>query len=345
MRSLCVLLKLIRAIASAVWLSGCSVLIPGPLETAVGQDQVDLATRAFIDSSSALAYAFYYETEVDVAPVLATANKITGIGNKRTVRLEVKGCPPGARCSLPNPAELGINYSPGINVVTNYVRNGWHLSQLLCRNYLAGLSEKNSAFSAIKKELNIAGGLAQLTMAAAKASARSIAYFGAVEAFVNASLENFGEFEYLTPDQSALQDMVFKAQNALGEYYSGVKVPVTIVEAINAVHRIESQCTRAGLRHLINQALTKSDVQADPVTGALLITGDVTRFNPTVSFADQQNRLLALNAIDRNIKYTQDQLAYWDIRRANGDPDAPATIANLRKQLNQLLQDRARVAF
>jgi hypothetical protein len=193
MRALRVLVKLIPAIGSAAWLCGCAALIPGPLETAVGQDQVDLAIRGFLDSSAILARAFSYEAYVDVVPVRAAANKITGIGNKRTFVLEAN-CPieGQALCSLPHPA------AP-IGAVTNYVRNGWHLSQLLCRNYLAGLSDKNSAFSAIKKEFNIAGGLAQLTMAAAKASARSIAYFGAVEAFVNASLENFSEFEYLTP--------------------------------------------------------------------------------------------------------------------------------------------------
>jgi hypothetical protein len=284
MRPLRVLLKLIPAIASAVWLCGCSVLIPGPLEPAIGQDQVELATRGFLDSSIVLARAFSYRGgEVDIAPVRATANKITGIGDKRTFRVENLVCPTIRTqdglivdnqvpyCSQFNTA---TPYGTRSSIIREYILNGLHLSQLLCRNYLSGLSDKNSAFTAIKKEFNIAGGLAQLTMAAAKASARSIAYFGAVEAFINASLENFGEFEYLTPDQSTLQDLVFKAQTALGTYYTAtVTTPETLVGAIDAVHRIDSQCTRPGLRHLINRSLAGVQVTTNG-DGSLTVSGD-----------------------------------------------------------------------
>jgi hypothetical protein len=314
MRSLRVLLKLIPAIASAVWLSGCSVLIPGPLEPAIGQDQVELATRGFLDSSIVLARAFSYRGgEVDVAPVRATANKITGIGDKRTYRVEGLICPAGAvmdnvvveqvpYCSQFNTA---TRYGTRSSIIREYILNGLHLSQLLCRNYLAGLSDKNSAFTAIKKEFNIAGGLAQLTMAAAKASARSIAYFGAVEAFINASLENFGEFEYLTPDQSTLQDLVFKAQTALGTYYTAtLTTPETLVGAIDAVHRIDSQCTRAGLRHLINRSLAGVQVTTNG-DGTLSVSGEQLKLFETAPPA-------VLDQLEKQFQHVNDLRAARD---------------------------------
>jgi hypothetical protein len=312
MRSLCVLLKLIPAIASAVWLSGCSVLIPGPLEPAIGQDQVELATRGFLDSSIVLARAFSYQGgEVDIAPVKAAANKIIGIGDKRTYRVEALVCPPPRTPDgqlLPyhppycSQFDAATPYGTRASIIREYILNGLHLSQLLCRNYLAGLSDKNSAFTAIKKEFNIAGGLAQLTMAAAKASARSIAYFGAVESFINASLENFGEFEYLTPDQSTLQDLVFKAQTALGAYYATTgTAPETLVGAIDAVHRIDSQCTRPGLRHLINRSLAGVQVKADPGDGTLMVSGTdkLGAFDtvPPGAIKELENTFLHLNQL------------------------------------------------
>jgi hypothetical protein len=146
-------------------------------------------------------------------------------------------------------------------------------SRLVCRNYLAGLSEKNDLFEALKKQFNITGGLAQLALEIAKASARSIAIVGAAQSFVNSTIDNLAEFSFLTPDQAALQDMVEKAQNIYAAYYLNEKPPASFAEAINAVHNIEYQCTRAGLRHLISRALQASEFSIDPATGTLKTAG------------------------------------------------------------------------
>lgn len=228
-------------------------------------------------------------------------------------------------------------YGTRSSIVRDYILNGLHLSQLLCRNYLAGLSDKNSAFTAIKKEFNIAGGLAQLTMAAAKASARSIAYFGAVESFINASLENFGEFEYLTPDQSTLQDLVFKAQTALGAYYTTTATaPETLVGAIDAVHRIDSQCTRPGLRHLINRSLAGVQVKADPGDGTLMVSGTdklgVFDTAPPELINALKNRLIEINNLrtdrDKRQRELQNCVAAAAAAAAAGAP-VPACYARI----------------
>ena len=219
----------------------------------------------------------YKRAFVDEAPVSSAAGKITGIGNKRRIVLAGVNCDysSGDICPQYNPKNYAtglVEFKDSKSIIINYIRNGSQLSQILCRNYLAGLSDKNSAFSALRKQFNITGGLAELTMVAAKASARSIGYFGAAESFVNATLENFGEYEYLTPDQSTLQDLVYKSQNALDAYYTGTNVPTTIAGAVNAVHRIDSQCTRAGLRHLINRSLSNITMTPE-ADGTLTVKG------------------------------------------------------------------------
>lgn len=324
-------------------LSGCSALLPTPPEAAVGDDQVALAVHAFVDASAMLARAYSYRNAyADDSPVSSAASRITGIGSKRRVTLAGLSCDykNNSLCPqyLPNPSGF-VEFKDSAAVIRNYVKNGSQLSQILCRNYLAGLSDKNSAFTALRKQLNITGGLAELTMVAARASARSIGYFGAAETFLNASLENFGEYEYLTPDQSTLQDLVFKSQNALDTFYTSKQPPTTVAEAVNAVHRIDSLCTKAGLRHLINRSIANINIVSD-ADGTLKVTGsdDLKLYNRDYSAAKYLSVTNDLNRLG-------DELSVLKAKRKANPSDAAILtkieekrqeIADKKKELVEL---------
>ena len=284
----------------------------------------------------------YKDAYVDDVSVRASANRITGIGNKRHLELT------GLNCSVKNGELCGqFNTSPAVlsavvsqdAIIKSYVTGGWNLSQLLCRNYLAGLSEKNNAFASLRRELNISGGLAQLTMAAAKASAKSIAYFGAVESFINSSLENLGEYEYLTPDQSTLQELVYKSQTALGNYYTVTSPPKSLIGAINAVHRIDSLCTRAGLRQLINRSIANIGVTAQD--GSLKITGD--QLAPYV-VPRPQGPIIKQQQIVTDLEY---QVSFYYNRTVDSrfsETDRNFALSKTDELMNRLLAQRKKLA-
>lgn len=259
---------------------GCSAFRVTNPDSLVAGDQVGFAVKAFMDASVRLLEFYgYSDAAVSATPVAAQTNRLTGIGNKRDYSLIGFNCTPYASvnpCPYVSPPGTSQNFVATKDALINeYVYTGWQTAQILCRNYLAGLSEKNSAFEAIRKELNISGGLAQLTMQTALAGGRAIAYFGAAQSFLNATLDNFSDYEFLTPDQAALQDLVLLAQSKLAYYYLTTVEghPIGLVGAINAVHTIEFQCTRPGLRRLISRAVVTGQPKVE-------IGGVVTMVQP-----------------------------------------------------------------
>jgi hypothetical protein len=281
-------------IAFSLSSSGC-LRGPGNPVSVVGDYQTSLAIRAFLDSSARLALAYGYgNANVQNNAVSAGAKRILIGSNDKPFVLSGFDCTPGVTkhdgvCSppivLPSGATVQTSYSltnkvsDQSSLIRDYVNSGWIASRMMCRNYLGGLSERNDLFEFLKKQFNITGGLAHLGLEVAKASSRSIAFAGAAQSFITATIDNFAEFSFLTPDQATMQDLVEKAQNALSRYYlEGGGQPKSFSEAINAVHNIEYQCTRSGLRHLIARSLAGTTIEANPKTGVLDFSGEVAKY-------------------------------------------------------------------
>jgi hypothetical protein len=345
-------LKAIVIAGIAAVVTACIPLPKNPVAV-VGEDQTNLAIRVFFDASARLAQT---EGHLGVAVqrrfLSGTAQKVLIGGTDGPYYLcgydgdasDRSSCSSGA--TAPPQRAVGLDTGNQLELIGNYVKTGWIASRLVCRNYLAGLSEKNDLFEVLKRQFNITGGLAQLALEIAKASGRAIAIVGAAQSFVNSTIDNLAEFNFLTPDQAALQDLVERAQNVYANYYlSQQGLPKSFSEAINAVHNIEYQCTRAGLRHLISRSLQGTTFDVEPVTGTLRASGDRAVWEPfdgvagsresrtamrkRLEFA-RRGRAEAKEAFDRAKKVLDD---------AGSDPTSPRFIAAHR------LYERAAVDF
>jgi hypothetical protein len=317
---------------------GCSAFRVTNPDSLVAGDQVGFAVKAFMDASVRLLEFYgYSDAAVTAAPVAAQTNRLTGVGNKRDYTLIGFSCTPYASvnaCPFVSPPGTSLNFVATKDaLIDEYIYIGWQTAQILCRNYLAGLSEKNSAFEAIRKELNISGGLAQLTMQTAMAGGRAIAYFGAAQSFLNSTLDNFADYEFLTPDQAALQDLVLRAQASLADYYRRPEGhPMHLVGAINAVHTIEFQCTRPGLRRLISRAVITG--QPEVRSGVVVLTqpepAPTPRQTPTPRPASPAGPSTSL--LQTQIKFTAALVRLQELKFALAT-DVPAALEAAKAKL------------
>jgi len=73
---------------------------------------------------------------------------------------------------------------------------------------------------------------------------------------VHSAIDNYQQFRFLTPDIETVLPVVESAQVKIHEHFAkNGNVPKTFAGAIDAVSRIEYQCTRSGVRALINKTL------------------------------------------------------------------------------------------
>ena len=100
--------------------------------------------------------------------------------------------------------------------------------------------------------------------------------FDAANSFINSAADAYAEYKFFAPTDESILAVALKAQEALAAYYGFGSVPLknapanfkpvkprTLVEALEAMHNIEHQCSHAGLKALITKSVQDSIVSVD----------------------------------------------------------------------------------
>jgi len=181
-----------------------------------------------------------------------------------------------------------MNKYVGYNtLVKYYITTGLRASQVICRNYLSGLEERNRYVQFLQDQYGVFDNVAGLVLGATNANGTLRNAFSIANVGVNGALDKYREYRFLSVDYEEARLLVESAQDQLADYYyrkvDGV-VPTdvdsrqtyarlfTFSDALNAVSIIESQCSRAGIRRLISKAVyaTPTNMTVDPVTGTII---------------------------------------------------------------------------
>ena len=163
------------------------------------------------------------------------------------------------------------------NAIRFYISSGAYASQIICRNFLSGLRERNEYFEFLQKEMNIAAGLVSLTLSLANANQTILKVLTTTLASLNIGLDAYQEFRYFAVDVETFMPIVEAAQIELRDHFLEVErindpdpmnknkkievftnLSVTLSAAINAVSKIEYQCTRSGIRGILNKSLLQA---------------------------------------------------------------------------------------
>jgi hypothetical protein len=179
-------------------------------------------------------------------------------------------------------------------LVKYYVTTGWRAAQVICRNYLMRLDERNRYVEFLQSQFGIFGDLANGILMAVDANGTLRNALGISTAAVTRSIDTYQEYRFLNVNIDAARALVEVAQNKLAQHYfdlidrSGGPGPdddknpltktnrkygrFTFSDAVNAVSVIEQQCTRAGIRRLIDRAVyeTPTNMIVDPTTGTIV---------------------------------------------------------------------------
>lgn len=176
--------------------------------------------------------------------------------------------------------------------VKYYIRTGLRASQLICRNHLTRLDEGNQYLEFLQKELGVASTFASGILALVNANATLTKSFFIAFSGINSGIDAYQEYRYLSIDRDAARLLVETAQNKLAEYYmnqvdftdnpdaiaknvvsaNNAAGGYTFSDALNAVSVIEYQCTREGIRYLLNRSInnTPSNMEIDAATGTVM---------------------------------------------------------------------------
>jgi hypothetical protein len=196
----------------------------------------------------------------------------------------VRAMPPLINTSV-TPISTGTSLSaPSTKAaVKYYIRTGLRASQLICRNHLMRLDEGNQYFEFLKTEFGVASTFASGILALVNANATLTKSFFVAFTDVNSGLTAYEDYQFLSIDRDVARNLVETAQNKFAEYYlNQVDVTTdtnnvavggyTFSDALNAVSVIEYQCTREGIRFLLNRSInnTPSNMEIDAATGSVM---------------------------------------------------------------------------
>ncbi len=233
-----------------------------------GEQQANVAIQEFLAASVVLARVYHLTLTVrDADPQLASSlsNASADLFGYR-LRVDV----PYEVRLVGGDLDRRADLLKETGAVQYYIRTGAHASMILCRNYLSGLRDRNEYFEFLQQELKIAGGLTNLTLGLLEANNTLHAGFKAAQDALHSGLDTYQTFRYLTPDIETILPVVETAQVRLGEYF--VKnPPKTFAGAIDAVSRIEYQCSRSGVRGILNKALVQAVPNFDVKAGGILV--------------------------------------------------------------------------
>jgi hypothetical protein len=159
-----------------------------------------------------------------------------------------------------------------------FIRAGHHASQILCRNFLSGLRDRNEYFEFLQRELEVATNLTGTLLTLTNTSEKAKDIFTRVVGAANIGIDSYQTFRFLAPEIETVLPMIEAAQVAMRDYYVGPDgAPATFAGALNAVSRIEYQCSRSGIRALLNKTLVQSKPKYEVVNGILYANPAVDR--------------------------------------------------------------------
>jgi hypothetical protein len=183
-------------------------------------------------------------------------------------------------------------------LVKYYIRTGLRASQLICRNHLIRLDEGNQYFEFLKQEIGVASTFASGVLALVNANGTLTKSFLIAITGVNSGLTAYEDYQFLSIDRDAARTLVETAQNKYAEYFlnqvdfaddptaiskkltttNSTAGGYTFSDALNAVSVIEYQCTREGIRYLLNRSInnTPSNMEIDAVTGNVMFKSATT---------------------------------------------------------------------
>ncbi|CCD99696.1 hypothetical protein [Bradyrhizobium sp. STM 3809] len=281
---------LIGVLLTGAILGGCGSRIALSPPQLIGDGEANVAVQEFLLSSQALANA--YGMEFTFNPDLPMAS---GRGDR--VNRDLFGFP--IREEVPYAVSMKATLPMGrFDARLWYIKAGAYASMILCRNYLSGLRDRNEYFEFLQKEFNVAGGLVNIAMQLSHANdtIRTSVTQGLLAA--NQGFDAYESFRFLSPEIETILPIVTNAQITLRDYYLREdKVPETFSGAMNAVSLIEYQCTRSGIRSLLNKTLIQGAPQFNVINGILYATGPKPEEKP---LAGQPGPDLHLQAVPRS---------------------------------------------
>jgi hypothetical protein len=168
-------------------------------------------------------------------------------------------------------------------IVKYYIRTGLRAAQLICRNHLLNLEERNQYLDFLRKEFGVAYTLASGILEATHANRTLLNAVAISRSALDGAFDVYEEYRFLNIDREAARILVEAAQNKYAEYFmkqvdlassdsTSVAGGYTFSDAINAVAIIEYQCTREGIRHLLTRSINNSptNIEIDLESGMVM---------------------------------------------------------------------------
>lgn len=275
---------LFRVVVFAIGLGGCGW--GGPLNPPrlVSSGETDTSIQLFIQASILMLQAYGFSTvpyeDIQFRSERAgfqTLPFVMPTTGRVTPQL-INGMAPPKADYLTYVQTLGTK-----PLVKYYIRTGLRAAQLVCRNHLTRLDEGNQYVEFIKKEIGVGASFTSAVLALVNANATLTKSFLIATTGVNDGLNAFEEYRYLSIDRDVARTLVETAQNKYAEFFlnqvdqsnfdNNVAVGgYTFSDALNAVSTIEYQCTREGIRYLLNRSInnTPTNMEIDAATGTVM---------------------------------------------------------------------------
>lgn len=293
-------------------LLGCSTGARAPLNPPqlVSTSDTDMAIQLFMQSTILLSQYYGYET-IDYETI---SDKSVKAGFKMLPFMPpeiVRATPPLTKVK-PNTFSASsvalrakIDTDQGYKwLVKYYIKTGWQASQLICRNHILDMQERNKYLEFLQTEFGVGYTFATGVLALANPNGTILKSVLLSRTAADDSVSAYRNFRYLSVDDESARLLVESAQNKYAKYYldkvDSSEVPTevngkptvvsrfTFSEALNAVSTIEYQCTREGIRHLLNRAVsnTPTNLEVDDKTGAIIFTSN----KPAQDAVDKKNK-------------------------------------------------------
>jgi hypothetical protein len=142
-----------------------------------------------------------------------------------------------------------------------YVNTGLRASQMICRNYMLGLDEANRYIEFLQTEFNIGAGLANAFFILSHANITAMSILHGATVGTNLATDAYQEYRFLAIDRDVALELIDNAQSAIAKKFFDKISGASFADAIQAVSSIEYQCTRSGIRNLLNKAAKAKSVE------------------------------------------------------------------------------------
>jgi hypothetical protein len=241
-------------------MAGCAPQLSPP--QMIGDESSDLAVKEFLFAGEALAADYGLDVEASYLPQPRISQDPFGISVVPAVPYTFKI---RDRRGYPSATIAKDRYERR----AWFIRAGYHASQMICRNYLSGLRDRNEYFEFLQKEFNTGSSLVQVLMPLTGVAEKTKDVFTQAVNSTNLGIDAYQTFKFMTPEIETILPLVESAQAAVRDYYLTDGVPATFAGALNAVSKIEYQCSRAGIRALLNKTLIQAKPQYKMINGTL----------------------------------------------------------------------------